>query len=54
MSSEIESKPNGEPPSRKKYASPELVIYGNISQITQTVGMGKVADAAMGGADKLS
>ncbi|MGH9801064.1 MAG: hypothetical protein ACRD82_11920 [Blastocatellia bacterium] len=37
---------------RKTYQSPELVLYGNISEITKTVDMMGAADGGMGMTNK--
>jgi len=37
--------------SKKLYRSPEIIIYGNLREITQSLGMtSQTADAAMGSA----
>jgi len=52
MTKEVKAMPGENPPSRKTYSGPQLVVYGNISRITQTVdNMGK-ADGGMGMFDK--
>lgn len=44
MTKEFKATPSEDVPSRKNYATPKLVIYGNISQITQSQGKGKAND----------
>ena len=39
---------------RKTYASPQLVMYGNIAQITRSVGKTGADDGAMGKNNKSS
>ncbi len=44
---------NQEPDSaRKPYQHPELVVYGNISEITQALGMNGMMDGGGGGINK--
>jgi hypothetical protein len=56
MSKEITTTPNEDSLPRKVYAAPRLVIYGNISRMTQSVGKnGAIADSGgKGNMDKTS
>ena len=49
MTQEIKAMPCDDSPSRKTYSSPQLVVYGNISRITQTVDNKGKADGPSGG-----
>ncbi len=56
MSKEIKATPNEDSLPRKAYAAPHLIIYGNISRMTQSVGKnGAIADSGgKGNMDKTS